>query len=82
MSTSTDVAEGKLRSAAAQDPIPDDERPMVERQWLGLMDNLGRIGIPRAVFVNWSTWPVVAIRLTVTALVEQTPGPGAGEAMQ
>jgi hypothetical protein len=56
----------------------DDERAMVLAQWEGYMDNLGAIGIPRAVYGRCPTWPVVAIRLKVTALFEQTPGPSAG----
>jgi hypothetical protein len=59
----------------------DDERAMVLGQWEGYMTNLGLIGIPRAVYARWPTWPVVAIRLRVSALFEQTPGPGAGEPM-
>jgi hypothetical protein len=59
----------------------DDEREMVLAQWEGYMTNLGLIGIPRAVYERWPTWPVVAIRLRVSALFEQTPGPGAGAPM-
>jgi len=54
------------------------ERPLVEAQWNGYLDSLGSIGIPRALMAEWTTWPAVAIRLRVTALFEQTPGPGTG----
>ena len=42
---------------------------------------LGSIGFPPAATENWQTWPCVAIRLRVTALFNQTPGPGAGAAL-
>jgi hypothetical protein len=57
----------------------DDERDLVLSQWEGYIANLGLIGIPRFVYDRCPTWPVVAIRLHVTAVFEQTPGPGAGE---
>jgi hypothetical protein len=56
----------------------DDERPMLERQWNGFLEQLEKIGIPRAGQANWITWPAVAIRLKVTTIFEQTPGPQAG----
>jgi len=56
----------------------DGERAMVLAQWDAYMENLGAIGIPRAVYGQCPRWPVVAIRLKVTALFEQTPGPSAG----
>jgi hypothetical protein len=65
--TFVDVREGR-----------DDERAMLMAQWEGFMVNLELIGIPRAVYARCATWPVVAIRLRVSALFEQTPGPGAG----
>jgi hypothetical protein len=54
------------------------ERPMIEAQWEALLANLAMIGMPREIFSAWRTWPCVAIRLRVTALFSQTPGPGAG----
>jgi hypothetical protein len=60
-------------------PGRDDERPLVEAQWAGFVDNLSQIGIPQAIFAGWTTWPVVAVRLKATALFEQTPGPSAGQ---
>ena len=56
----------------------DGERPLIDVQWRGFGDKLEGIGIPRAAYGNWTTWPAVAIRLKVTALFEQTPGPQAG----
>jgi len=59
----------------------DNERAIAVAQWEGYLHNLGLIGIPREVYDGWPTWPVMAIRLRVTALFEQTPGPGAGAPM-
>ena len=59
-------------------PARPDERPLVERQWRGFMDNLEKIGIPRAAAQGWAVWPAVAVRLRATAVFDQTPGPGAG----
>lgn len=61
-----------IRTAGAED------RPIVVRQWEGFLQQLERIGIPRAVGAGWSTWPAAAVRLRVTAVFEQTPGPQAG----
>jgi hypothetical protein len=57
------------------------ERGLVERQWAAFLDNLAQVGIPQQVAEGWKSWPAVAIRLRVTALFSQTPGPGAGAPM-
>jgi hypothetical protein len=59
-----------------------DERAVVERQADGFLSQLEAIGIPRALTAGWMVWPAVAIRLRVTELFEQTPGPGAGEPLR
>jgi len=59
-------------------PATDDERPMLQTQWDGFLGQLEKIGIPRVSATNWTTWPAVAIRLKVTTIFEQTPGPQAG----
>lgn len=59
-------------------PAIESERPMLEKQWDGFMTQLEMIGIPRVSATNWITWPAVAIRLKVTTIFEQTPGPQAG----
>jgi hypothetical protein len=56
----------------------DAERPSVDRQWEAFLADLGRIGFPALATDGWATWPAIAIRLRVTALFSQTPGPGAG----
>jgi Pyridoxamine 5'-phosphate oxidase len=57
------------------------ERSFVVDQWDRWLTRLEGIGYPRAAVENWQTWPCVAIRLRVTALFNQTPGPGAGAAL-
>jgi hypothetical protein len=59
-------------------PASDDEQPLLQRQWDGFLDQLEKIGIPRVSATNWVTWPAVAVRLKVTTIFEQTPGPQAG----
>jgi hypothetical protein len=56
----------------------ETEQAPVVAQWNGFVTSLEHVGIPRALTAAWTTWPAVAIRLRVTALFEQTPGPGAG----
>jgi hypothetical protein len=56
----------------------DSERPLMQKQWDGFLSQLEMIGIPRVSATNWITWPAVAIRLKVTTIFEQTPGPQAG----
>jgi hypothetical protein len=63
------------RAAAAR------ERALVDRQWDAFLADLAQIGFPRQVTEGWKTWPALAIRLRVTALFSQTPGPGAGAAI-
>lgn len=58
--------------------VEDAERAAIDAQWAGLLQQLERIGIPRAITARWVTWPAVAVRLEVTALFNQTPGPDAG----
>jgi len=59
-------------------PAADSERPLMQKQWDGFLGQLEMIGIPRVSASNWITWPAVAIRLKVTTIFEQTPGPQAG----
>ena len=60
----------------------DDEQALVTGQWEGYLANLGLIGIPREVYDVGPRWPVRVIRLRVTAIFEQTPGPSAGEPLK
>lgn len=66
---------------SSRDATPG-ERPMIERQWQGFMRQLEAIGMPGEASRRWIVWPCVAIRLRVTALYTQTPGPDAGAAIR
>lgn len=57
-----------------------EERAVVLAQFEGFRDQLDAIGIPRVLTQRWATWPAMAIEFRATAVFEQTPGPGAGEA--
>lgn len=54
-------------------PTTADERPTLETQWDGFLQQLEAIGIPRAATTGWTTWPATAIRLKVTTVFDQSP---------
>ena len=62
-------------------PVKDSDRARAARQWSAFLDSLEYIGIPRVSASTWITEVDVAIRLKVTAIFEQTPGPEAGKAL-
>jgi len=55
-----------------------DERRIITAQWQGFMRQLELVGIPSDIALGWANWPAIAIRIRVTAVFEQTPGPLAG----
>jgi hypothetical protein len=55
-----------------------EEEPFVRGQWRRWLERLTTIGLPLSTLEGWDPWPCVAIRLRVTALFNQTPGPNAG----
>jgi hypothetical protein len=61
-----------LRPAAAS------EQPFARAQWDGFMTSLAGIGISPRLADRWTWWPAQVVRLEVTAVFEQTPGPKAG----
>jgi len=66
---------------AGSRPATEDERPFVADQWARWMRRLETIGLPRIAYESWQIWPCSAVRIRVTALFDQTPGPGAGKAL-
>jgi hypothetical protein len=62
-------------------PAEASERDRIRAQFESFLDNLERIGIPRAGAANWVRWPAVAVRVKATSIFEQTPGPAAGTPM-
>ena len=61
--------------------IAEEERVSALAQWTAFLDNLEYIGIPRISAATWISVADVAIRLKITAIFEQTPGPDAGKAL-
>jgi hypothetical protein len=59
-------------------PATDDEAPVVHEQYTGFLRQLEIIGMPGESTRSWIVWPAVAVRLRVTAVFDQTPGPKAG----
>lgn len=59
-------------------PAIDDERAAIERQLMGLGQQMAMLAIPIEHFAGWPYWPAVAFRFEVSAVFNQTPGPGAG----
>ena len=55
-----------------------EEEKFVRDQWQRWLERLTTIGIPLFALEGWDVWPCVAVRLRVTALFNQTPGPNAG----
>jgi hypothetical protein len=66
--------------AGARPAAAADKRFVLDQadRWLARLES---IGYPRVAWENWETWPCVAIRVRVTALFNQTPGPNAGAAL-
>jgi hypothetical protein len=58
-----------------------DEEAFARVQWAGFLGQLESIGLPGAATSSWKVFPCVAVRLKVTAVFNQTPGPDAGAAL-
>ena len=54
------------------------ERAAAHAQWDAFMAALDAIGISRRLAERWTWWPALVVRVRVTAVFEQTPGPNAG----
>jgi hypothetical protein len=59
-------------------PASDAEEAVVRGQFEGFLRQLEIIGMPGESTRVWSVWPAIAVRLRVTAVFDQTPGPKAG----
>lgn len=58
------------------------ERDEIVRQLELFRSDLGVIGIPEEMTIDWQAWPGVALEVSVSQVFEQTPGPGAGEPLK
>ena len=54
-----------------------EEKYAIE-QWERFLQQLDLIGLPGASTQSWKMWPCVAVKIRVTTLFSQTPGPDAG----
>lgn len=55
-----------------------EEDAFARGQWAGFLSQLDAIGLPGVATSSWTVFPCVAVRLKVTAVFNQTPGPDAG----
>lgn len=62
----------EIRDADAAD------RERIERYRCELVEALGTVGVAPRFTLRLAHWPAHAVRLRVTAIFAQTPGPGAG----
>lgn len=66
---------GVFVDARAAEPA---EQAFVLAQWDALLRQLEMVGIPAKASSTWTMWPCTVVRLRVTAIFSQTPGPDAG----
>ena len=63
---------------SARDAEPAEEA-FVLGQWQSLLKELDVIGLaPLTSTSTWQMWPCLAVKIRVTAVFSQTPGPEAG----
>lgn len=58
------------------------DEEFAKNQWSGFLRQLDLIGLPGKATNTWTLWPCVAVRIRVTALFSQTPGPEAGAVLR
>ena len=67
---------GEFISVRDADP---SEEAFVLGQWQSLLAELDMIGLAALTSTStWLMWPCVAVKIRVTAVFSQTPGPEAG----
>ena len=66
---------------AVEDATEADQQ-FAMSQWEGFLRQLDLIGLPGKATATWTLWPCVAVRIRVTALFSQTPGPEAGAVLR
>ena len=70
---------GEFVSAAE---ASDTDEQFAKHQWGGFLKQLDLIGLPAVATNTWTLWPCMAVRIRVTALFSQTPGPEAGAVLR
>jgi hypothetical protein len=66
----------------AVEDVSEPDQQFAMSQWEGFLRQLDLIGLPGKATATWTLWPCVAVRLRVTALFSQTPGPEAGAVLR
>ena len=64
------------------DEASDADERFAKDQWGNFLKQLDMIGLPAEATSTWTLWPSVAVRIRVTALFSQTPGPEAGAVLR
>lgn len=59
----------------------ESEQVFVVGQLEALLRQLEMVGIPATASSSWKMWPCVVVRIRVTAIFSQTPGPDAGSVL-
>jgi hypothetical protein len=59
-------------------PAQPEEEEEIARQVEAFRADLATIGLPAGLTAGWVLWPAMALRIRVTDVFEQTPGPGTG----
>jgi len=59
----------------------DGEQGFVLGQLEALLRQLELVGIPAKASSTWKMWPCTVVRIRVTAIFSQTPGPDAGSVL-
>lgn len=66
----------------AVEDVSDADQQFAMSQWEGFLRQLDLIGLPGKATATWTLWPCLAVRIRVTALFSQTPGPEAGAVLR
>jgi hypothetical protein len=66
----------------ALEDVSEADQQFAMGQWEGFLRQLDLIGLPGKATATWTLWPCVAVRIRVTALFSQTPGPEAGAVLR
>lgn len=66
----------------AVEDVSEADQQFAMSQWEGFLKQLDLIGLPGKATATWTLWPCAAVRIRVTALFSQTPGPEAGAVLR
>ena len=66
----------------AVEDVSEADQQFAMSQWEGFLRQLDLIGLPGKATATWTLWPCAAVRIRVTALFSQTPGPEAGAVLR